>query len=145
MPRFSTEPLNFVCSRRELPGKLFAIGVAFLLLPKSLPSKTPSQLTEPQSEPQSEPLRTKSQPAFKIGDLVATDWEGDEDEDAPQSATDFGEIVGMCYLPEDGLYYSRHTWVYYVYWTHSTSNTCLYPCFDGEMIEGNALRLVNHA
>lgn len=84
-------------------------------------------------------------PKFAIGDLIASDWEGDEDEDAPQSATDYGEVVGLCYLPEDGSYYPRHTWVYYIYWTHSTSSACFcYPCFDGEMTEGSALRLVRH-
>jgi hypothetical protein len=89
-------------------------------------------------------LKGLPEPEFAIGDLVAQDWEGDEDEDAPQSATDFGEVMGLCYLPESGHYYPRHTWVYYIYWTHSTCGQSSYPCFEGTPSAGNELRLVGH-
>ncbi len=120
---------HFTFSRRGLLQGLAAVGLPFLV-PR----------VEPATSPGERPL-----PEFKIGDLIAQDWEGNEDEDAPQSATDFGEVVGLCYLPQDGSYYPRNTWVYYVYWTHSTCSECSYPFFDGEMTAGNTLRLVNHA
>jgi hypothetical protein len=74
MPRFSTEPLNFACSRRELPGKLLAIA-AVLLLPERR-SEILAAPTEVQPKPQPEvPVTpTEVQPKFKIGDLVAEDW-----------------------------------------------------------------------
>src|SRR6476469_8558891 len=67
-------------------------------------------------------------PEFGIGDLVASDWESDEeDDDIPDSATDFGEILGLR-------------------WTHSTcgSDSC-YPCYDGEPTRACDLRLVQRA
>jgi hypothetical protein len=112
-------------SRRELPGKLLAIAGA-LLLPKS----------------QSKTLYPS--PEFNIGDLVASDWEPDDD-DAPEFATDYGEILGMRWMPEaEGNWTPAHTWVYYVYWTHGTcgSDIC-YPCYDGEPTRACDLRLVN--
>ncbi|NQE38203.1 hypothetical protein [Microcoleus asticus] len=118
---------HFTFPRRELLQGLAAVGLPFLV-PRVQPAS-----------PSKRPL-----PVFNIGDLVAQDWEGNEDEDAPQSATDFGEVVGLCYLPEDGSYYPRDTWVYYIYWTHSTCSECSYPCFDGEPTAGNTLRLVSH-
>jgi len=111
-------------SRRELLGKLSTIG-ALLLLPK---------------------LQSKSSyppPEFNIGDLVAADWEPDDD-DAPEFVTDYGEILGVRWLPEpEGSWAPAHTWVYYVYWTHGTygSDIC-YPCYDGEPTRGCDLRLV---
>jgi hypothetical protein len=115
---------DFAFSRRELLKKLSAMGTA-LLLPKSQPkSSYPS-------------------PEFKIGDLVASDWEPDDD-DAPEFATDFGEILGMRWVPQpEGGWIPARTWVYYVYWTHGTcgSNIC-YPCYDGEPTRSCDLRLV---
>jgi hypothetical protein len=113
-------------SRRELLGKLSAIG-AILLLP----------------QPQRKPLYSLP-PEFKIGDLVASDWEPDDD-DAPEFATDYGEILGMRWIPKaEGNWTPAHTWVYYVYWTHGTcgSDTC-YPCYDGEPTRACDLRLVS--
>ena len=85
-------------------------------------------------------------PKFKIGDLVASDWEPDDD-DAPECATDFGEILGVRWLPEaEGSWSPAHTWVYYVYWTHSTCGCDIsYPSYDGESTRECDLRLVSHA
>ena len=97
MPRLSQPDLqNSVFPRRELPGKLLAIGAALLLL-KSQPEVpvTPTEV-QPKSQPEVPVTPTEVQPEFKIGDLVASDWEPDqEDDDVPDSATDFGEVLGM--------------------------------------------------
>jgi hypothetical protein len=115
-------------SGRELPGKLLAIGV-LLLLPKPKPQPQPKS-----SYPSSE---------FNIGDLVAYDWEP-EDDDAPESVTDFGEIMGMRWVPEpDGYCFVGNTWIYYIRWTHSTyPDILLEPCYDGEPTLSSDLRLV---
>jgi hypothetical protein len=117
---------NFACSRRELLGKVSAIG-AGSLLPK----------------PRPQPLYPL--PEFKIGDLVAYDWEPDDD-DAPEFATDFGEVLGMRWVPEpDGHCLAANTWVYFVRWTHSTCpGILLKPCYDGEPTYSSDLRLVKH-
>lgn len=117
-------------SRRELLGKSSAIALtaATKLLPK-------------QSAPSKYPL-----PEFKIGDLVAYDWEPDDD-DAPEFATDFGEILGMRWVPEpDGHCLAANTWVYYIRWTHSSCPDILpEPCYDGEPTYSSDLRLVSHS
>ena len=118
---------DFALSRCELLGKSLAIG-AVLLLPEPRPkSSYPS-------------------PEFKIGDLVASDWEPDDD-DAPELATDYGEILGMRWLPQpEGSWAPAHTWVYYVYWTHGTcgSDIC-YPCYDNEPTRACDLRLIKQS
>lgn len=85
-------------------------------------------------------------PEFKMGDLVAYDWEPDDD-DAPEFATDFGEILGMRWVPEpDGYCLIGNTWVYFIRWTHSTCPDILpEPFYDGEPTLASDLRLVNHA
>jgi hypothetical protein len=123
----STDSQDSVLSRRDLLGKLSAIG-ALSLLP------------DPQSKSSYPP------PEFKIGDLVASDWEPDDD-DAPELATDYGEILGMRWLPvPEGSWSPAHTWVYYVYWTHGTcgSDIC-YPCYDGEPTRACDLRVVKQS
>ena len=118
---------NFAFSRRELLGKSLAIG-AVSLLPKP-------QLKSPY------PL-----PEFKIGDLVAYDWEPDEEDDeVPDSATDFGEVLGIRWLPEAESCFSANTWVYYVWWISSTCGGACFPCYDGEATRGCDLRLVTSA
>src|SRR4028118_1887517 len=120
----SSDLRNFALSRRELLGKSLAIG-AVLLWPKPQPKS---------SDPP---------PEFKMGDLVASDWEPDEeDDDAPDSATDFGEVLGMRWLPEAESCFAANTWVYYIWWTHSTCDGTCYPCYDGEPTRGCDLRLV---
>lgn len=80
-------------------------------------------------------------PQFKIGDLVAEDWLDEDDE----NATDFGEVLGIRWLPEGHSSFAANTWVYYIYWTHSTTgSTYCYPCYDGEATEADRLRLVGH-
>jgi hypothetical protein len=124
MSRFSTEPLNFACSRRELPGKLFAIGVALLL-----PERRSELLTTP----------TEVQPKFKIGDLVAEDWVNDED----KVETEFGQVLGMAYFKKAQSCFEANSWVYYVNWTHSTSDADFaYPTYDQEASRESDLRLV---
>jgi hypothetical protein len=116
---------NFALSRRDLLGKLSAIGAVSLL-------------------PKPQPKSSYPSPEFKIGDLVASDWEPDEeDDDVPDSATDFGEVLGMRWLPEAEPCFAANTWVYYVWWTHSTCDGTCYPCYDGEPTRGCDLRLVS--
>jgi len=106
---------HFTFPRRELLQKAAALA-SLCLLPKSQPTSLyPS-------------------PEFKIGDLVAQDWEPNDDE-APEFATDFGEILGMRWIPEPDSYCSvANTWVYFVRWTHSTCPGCLpEPYCAGEL------------
>ncbi|MEG4281359.1 hypothetical protein QUA62_28435 [Microcoleus sp. MON1_C1] len=121
----------FTFARRDFLQKAASAALPFLFLRPQPAAATP--------------LNKRPSPEFAIGDLVAQDWEGDEDEDAPQFSTDFGEVVGLCYVPKKGSYLSPHVWVYYIYWTRSTSDCCSYPCFDGEPTVGSELRLVSHA
>jgi len=117
---------NFACSRRELLGKVSAIGAVFWL-------------------PKPQPKSSYPSPEFNIGDLVAYDWEPDDD-DAPDSATDFGEVLGMRWVPEpDGHCLAANTWVYFIRWTHSTCPGILpSPCYEGEPTYSSDLRLVKH-
>jgi len=128
MSRFSnSEPLNFACSRRELPGKLFAIAGALLL---------------PERRRELPVMETEVQPKFKIGDLVAQDWVDEDD----LAATDFGQVFGMCYFPEPQSCFPGKSWVYYINWTHSTTsdvNSITFPCYDGEGTRESDLRLVS--
>jgi hypothetical protein len=150
MPRLSQPDLqNFACSRRELPGKLLAIGAALLLLKPQ--SEVPVTPTEVQPKPPEVPVTPKSevpitstelQPKFKIGDLIAQDWVGEFGEDF----ADFGEILGARFLPVGNSCYPASIWLYYVRWTHSTCNLdSLYPCYDGEPTRECDLRLVKQS
>lgn len=127
---FGKESLNFVCLRRELPGKLFVIAGA-LLLPKSQRENSVTQ--------------TETQPKFKIGDLVASDWVDDDDDEAPDSGTDFGEILGMRWVPERESGCKPNTWLYFVNWTQTTISGSLlsYPIYDGEPTRECDLRLAS--
>jgi hypothetical protein len=139
MSHFSTEPPNFVCSRRELPGKLLAIAGA-LLLPQCR-SEVLAAPTEVQPKPQPEiPVTpTEVQPKFKIGDLVAEDWVNDDDE----TDTEFGQVLGMAYFKKAQSCFEANSWVYYVNWTHSTSDADFaYPTYDQEPSRESDLRLV---
>ena len=125
----SADLQNSALSRRDLLGKTRAIVLG------AVAAKSVSYISVPKSYPL---------PKFQIGDLIASDWEPDDD-DAPEFATDFGEILGMRWLPEpEGTWYLAHTWVYYVRWTHGTcgSDIC-YPCYDGESSRECDLRLVS--
>jgi hypothetical protein len=116
---------NFKFPRRELPGKLLAIGAALLL-----PERRSEVLVAP----------TKVQPKFKIGDLVAEDWLDEYDE----VETDFGQVLGMAYFQEAQRCFDAHSWVYYVNWTSSTSDAGFaYPTYDQEPSRESDLRLVS--
>jgi hypothetical protein len=120
-----TDMAKFKFSRRELPGKLFAIVGALLL-----------------SERRSKVLLapTKVQPKFKIGDLVAEDWLDEYD----AVATDFGQVLGMAYFKTAQSCFEADTWVYYVNWTHSTCGADFaYPTYDQEASKESDLRLVS--
>ncbi len=121
---------NLALSRRELLAKSLAIGAVSLL-------------------PKPQPKSSYPSPEFKIGDLVAYDWEPDEyDDEAPDSATDFGEVLGMRWVPEpDGHCLVVNTWVYFIRWTHSTCReySSSYPCYDGEPTESSDLRLIKRS
>ena len=95
--------------------------------------------------PRPQPRSLYPSPEFKMGDLVAYDWEPDDD-DAPEFAIDFGEILGMRWVPEpDGYCLIGSTWVYFIRWTHSTCPDILpEPFYDGEPTLASDLRLVNH-
>ena len=127
MSRFSTEPQNFACSRRALPGKLFAIAGALLL---------------PERRREIPVMQTEVQPKFKIGDLVAQDWVDEDD----VAATDFGQVFGLCYFPEPQSCFPGKSWVYYINWTSSTTcgiDSITFPCYDGEGTRESDLRLVS--
>jgi hypothetical protein len=120
----ATDMANFKFSRRELPGKLFAI-IGVLLLPEH---RSKALLTP-----------TEVQPKFQIGDLVAEDWVNDDD----QPETEFGQILGMAYFKKAQSCFEANTWVYYVNWTSSTSDADFaYPTYDQEPSRESDLRLV---
>jgi hypothetical protein len=86
-------------------------------------------------------LKRRALPKFSLGDKVATDWS----DDWGGHYLDFGEVVGLCYLPPE------NTWIYYVNWTHSNCtddnirNPNHYPIFfEGESEITDRLRLVNY-
>jgi hypothetical protein len=145
----SVDLANFKFSRRELPGKLFAIGAGLLLL-KPQP-EVPVTPTKVQPKPPEVPVTpkpevpitsTELQPKFKIGDLIAQDWVGEFGE----NFADFGEILGARFLPVGNSCYPASIWLYYVRWTHSTCNLdSLYPCYDGEATRECDLRLVKQS
>jgi hypothetical protein len=111
-------------SRRDLLGKFSAIAVT------ATGAKLLSQLAIPAKYPL---------PQFNIGDLVAEDWIDEDDE----KQTDFGEILGVRWLPEGHSCFEANTWVYYIYWTHSTVGSAFcYPCYDDEPTAAADLRLV---
>ena len=123
---FGSEPQNFVCLRRDLPEKLFAIALAFLL---------------PQSQRKILVTQTEVQPKFNVGDLVASDWV----DEFGKSFVDFGEILGVRYFAKGQSSFAANTWGYYVNWTHSTCGLdYLYPCYDQEASRECDLRLVKH-
>jgi hypothetical protein len=122
-----TDVAKFKFSRRELPGKLFAIAGALLL-----PERRSEVLVAP----------TEVQPKFKIGDLIAQDWLDENDVEA----TDFGEVLGSRYLPEGHSCFPANSWVYYINWTSTTCGADFsYPCYDGEPTRECDLRLVKQS
>jgi hypothetical protein len=125
--------------RRELPGKLLAITLALLLpKPQREVSVTPIEV-QPKPQPEVLAIPTETQPKFKIGDLVAEDWVNEED----KVDTEFGQVLGMAYFKKAQSCFEANTWVYYVNWTHSTSDADFaYPTYDQEPSRESDLRLV---
>ncbi len=82
-------------------------------------------------------LKGRALPKFSLGDKVVADWS----DDWGGHYLDFGEVVGLCYLPPENI------WVYYVNWTHSNCTDAdispHYPIFDEEREITDRLRLVN--
>ncbi len=83
-------------------------------------------------------LEGRALPKFSLGDKVATDWS----DDWGGHFADFGEIVGLCYLPPENI------WIYYVNWTHSNCTDAEinkhYPIFDEEPEITDRLRFVSY-
>ena len=101
-------------------------------------ASTAALLFVPRTQPVLEFPKKYGTPQFRIGDLVASDWLDEFDE----PVIDFGEILGVRWLPEGHSGFSANSWVYYVYWTHSTCGASdSYPCYDGEPTEADQLRL----
>ncbi|MEG4048439.1 hypothetical protein [Microcoleus sp. Pol17_C1] len=95
----------------------------------------------PRTQPVATPLSVLPRPEFAIGDLVAQDWIGEFGE----KFVDFGEVLGVRYLPEGYSSYPSDSWLYYVFWTHTTSGLDdLYPCYDGEPTMASTLRAASH-
>ena len=124
----------FTFPRRELLQKVVSAAVLCLV---------------PRPQPVVISVGQLPRPKFAIGDLIASDWESgdDDDDEAPDFATDFGEILGIRWpsARETESAWNPNTWVYFVRWTHSTIGTSsCYPCYDGEPSRECDLRLVSH-
>src|SRR4028118_1547268 len=122
----SVNSQSFVCSQSELLGKLFVMAVATAAASRSRKALIPGVY----------PL-----PKFNIGDWVAEDWIDEFDNEV----TDFGQVTGICYLPEEYFDCPANTWVYFIHWIRASSglDSC-YPCFDGQPKQADHLRLVQH-
>jgi hypothetical protein len=118
----------FTFARRDFLQKAASAALLCFLPRPQAAAATPSRLPRPE---------------FAIGDLVAQDWIDEADK-----STDFGEVLGIRYVPPVGEYssYPGDSWLYYIRWTSTTSGLdYLYPCYDGEPTMASELRLVNHA
>jgi len=116
----SSSSQNFACSRRELPGKLFAIGAALLL-----PERHSANLT----------LEKYPKAQFAIGDKVADHWI----DEFNNETIEYGEICGVCWSPRE------QDWLYSIEWTHGGMPGQYYPCFDERLTMGDGLRLVKQS
>ena len=123
----------------------FDVGTIFTQL-RARPKKSPVSLVAieaileimEESWDDTSQIAGRSAPKFSLGDKVATDWS----DDWGGHFADFGEIVGLCYLPPE------NTWIYYVNWTHSNrtdGHNNGYPIFfEGESEITDRLRFSNH-
>jgi hypothetical protein len=122
-----TDLQSFAFSRRELSGKLLAIGAA-LLLPQS---QSLSFSPELKRRSQIFSFTEAPEPEFWFGDRVSFCW-NDEDTEQPYSET--GEVIGVVWNPRENY------WEYSVTWLSSTvypsSN---YPLYDGNFLTGGEL------
>jgi hypothetical protein len=89
--------------------------------------------------------KSLSLPEFAIGDLVSEDWEAEDAEGVEYFATDFGEVLGLRWVSEAESWLPQNTWIYFVRWTHSTSDLFSYPTYDGEPNMGCDLKLIKRA
>ena len=128
LSRAGSQTLAF--SRRDLVSKSFAIALAAAVGKRS---------------PKLSVLKDYPVPKFAIGDVVSDDWEAEDAMGVEYSATDFGEVLGLRWVGEDESYLPRNTWVYFVRWTHSTSDVFSYPNYDGEPSMEDDLKFVSRA
>lgn len=111
--------------RRELFQKIASAALLFLVPRPRLVAPLPGY-----------PL-----PEFAIGDLVAQDWIDEFDKEA----VDCGRVLGLRYLPQGHSIFPSNSWLYYIYWTHTTCGLQHhYPCYDGEPTRAEDLRLASH-
>lgn len=88
-------------------------------------------------------LKDYPAPKFAIGDRVADDWEAEDAKGVEYSATDFGEVLGLRWASEAESWLPQNTWIYFVRWTHSTSDLFSCPTYDGEPCIEDDLKLVS--
>lgn len=74
-------------------------------------------------------------PKFQIGDKVSDHWIDEFEIDQ----IEYGEVVGICWHPDEEV------WGYHVNWTGGNMPPEFYPCYDGHLVIGGDLRLVNHS
>lgn len=125
----STGSRTLPFSRRDLVSKSFAIALAVAV------GKRSRKLSAPKDYPA---------PKFAIGDLVSEDWEAEDAQGVEYSATDFGEVLGLRWVSEAESWLPQNTWIYFVRWTHSTSDVFSYPTYDGEPCMEDDLKLVSY-
>jgi len=82
-------------------------------------------------------------PQFAIGDRVSEYWEAEDAKGIEYFATDFGEVLGLRWVGEAESWLPQNTWIYFVRWTHSTSDVFSYPTYDGEPCMEDDLKLVS--
>ncbi len=120
---------HFTFPRRELSQKIASAALLFFV---------------PRSQPVFEFPKKYPAPQFRIGDSVVSDGI-DEDDEVDEDLVDFGEVIGLQWLPEDYSGFPANSWVYYIYWTHSTYGVpSCYPCYDVEPTGADNLRLVSN-
>ncbi len=118
-----TDLQSFAFSRRELPGKLLAIGAA-LLLPQS---QSLSPVPESKRRSQLFAFTEAPEPEFWFGDRVSFFWD-DEDTEQP-SYSETGEVIGVVWNPRENY------WEYSVTWLSSTVYPMdNYPIYDGSFV-----------
>ena len=117
---------HFTFPRRELLQNIAAAALLFFV---------------PRSQPACKFSTKYGTPQFRVGDLVVSDWVDEFDE----HVVDFGEVLGARWLPEGHSGFPANSWVYYIYWTHSTCGLgYAYPCYDGEPTGADQLRFISH-
>jgi hypothetical protein len=114
----------FTFPRRQLLQRTASAALLFFVPRPQSVSPTPENPI-PEKYPKSQ---------FRIGDRVVSPWLDDDDEPCLEA----GEIVGICLHPK------TQEWQYLINWTGGSGCGWMYPCFDGDLVVGNELRLVSH-